>query len=190
MSPSPVVIIEDKAFLMMLLAVVEPFRKESMGFLFGRKPTKSHNRFLITSVMPVQLAALRSHRNIIHNESARKRIYDVIERNRKSYSLIGDFHSHPQSAGFNPAAWPSCTDVSDMASDFKNAYIVIAISSKKKKMAWDYYESGELRGSMGNYTFKLNAFRVLEYDKEKEETSIEKLKIVSPKAIRKLNAAL
>jgi len=179
----PTVHIRREAFEGMIISVVEAFKKESYGYLFGSEPTQSQNRFLITHIMPLQFV----HRFNISAETyqrSERRLKDLFLKLPKKSCPIGSFHSHTEWGDLIASPEMSDEDIKDMKREGHEIEILILISSRKKATApWESQTDGNIKGSLGKYNFNINAYSL-------EDKEPVRLKIVAPVALKALNRVL
>ncbi|MEK9208760.1 MAG: hypothetical protein AAB910_01645 [Patescibacteria group bacterium] len=162
MSELPTVYIEREPLLNMILAAVEMYNRECLGYLFGYssgKPTKS---FVITSA--VQLAAVvhRSSCGLHQSKRACKRLGGFIDKASRLFPYLADFHSHP-----HPKMWPGLFGLSE--DDRKSMHdedkfcVIIALSPRGKRLLeWAMRDEGtRLRGSLGHFDVHFTAHWVV-----------------------------
>ncbi len=168
----------------MLFSAAETFRYECVGFLFGLAPTPRRNYYLLSLAIPNQHAK-RTFKKIIRNGKALKRTVEFLNRTTHVYpSSIGDFHSHTEwRHGEKPDPCLSEMDIGGIGKG--EVEIVISISRRRKGDSyWQSLRDGSIRGSMGGYNFRVNAYDVHE---EEGREAPRNLKVVIPKLLCRLN---
>ncbi len=185
----PIVYIEKEPFLAMLLASIDTFKRECFGYIFGYKPTKNRNSFVITSAGEVGLTKKRKNKEVDQSVASKKRMKSCFEKYPALFRPIGDFHSHPEWGEYTREPGLSDSDIEDMIKDEIPLGVVIKILSiNKERYAWERTSTGGFIGSLGRYKFYFNAFRVF-VDKEGKARE-QVLMIQAPAAIKALNRAL
>lgn len=181
----PIVYIEREPFLNMILASVETFRRECLGLVFGTVPTRYKNYFYISNVIAIQLAKKRKNSEVDQSRGSKDRMEEVCSKYPCLYRQIGDFHSHPERAGFMIFPILSDADIQDMIRQNLPLAIVIKISSiNKDRILWEHSKDGGLRGSLGRYKFHINAIRLINGNKQ------QCLVIDAKAAVKVLNRSL
>ena len=187
MDPSTVYI-EKEPFLEMILASVETFKRECFGYVFGYKPTKKRNSYVITSVMPVQLIKKRHNRAIEQSNLSVKNMISCLYKYPTLFPVIGDFHSHPEWGSHKRIPRLSEGDITDMVKSRSPLGVVIKISSiNKERILWQRGSDGGVKGSLGDYKFHLNVCRIIENEGGFTD---ECLIVNAPAAIKSMNRAL
>jgi len=177
----PTVHILRQPFLNIIASAVEPFKHECIGRFFGRKPTKRHNRFLITNAFPVSCVATRGNKEIRISTRSEKRLVDLFSSASSLWPFLGEFHSHTEWGKIVRDMRLSSHDIEDTISKKMPLNIVVVISSRKRgRSHWVALSDGSVKGSLSKYNFHIGAFILVD-----EEPVM--LKIVSPKALKALN---
>lgn len=183
----PYVYIEKEPLLDMVLASIETFRRECLGLLFGRTPSRTRNYFHITNAVNIQLARKRKNKEIEQSKISEEKIREMCGQYPRLYPLIGDFHSHPEWGQYRRVATMSDTDLEDMRKrrDELKVCLVVKISLiNKERVVWEPASDGGIKGSLAKYKFHINAIRLGGDDKE------EILEIQAPSALKILNKAI
>ena len=186
---APIVYIEKEPFLMMLLASIETFKRECLGYIFGYQPTKTRNSFIITNAAAVQLAIKRKNSEVKQSLLSAKNIDSCCGKYPNLFRVIGDFHSHPEWGRHKGSAMPSKKDIKAMVDEKIKIGVIIAISSiNKERILWQSASDGGIKGSLGSYKFHINVCRIVKDGDEKPMA--ECLDVQAPAAIKSLNGAL
>lgn len=186
---SPVVYIEKEPLLMMLLASIETFKRECLGYIFGYQPTKARNSFVITNAAAVQLAIKRKNSEVKQSLLSAKNINGCCEKYPSLFRVIGDFHSHPEWGRHKGSAIPSKKDIKGMIDEKIKIAVIIAISSvNKERILWQSASDGGIKGSLGKYKFHINICRIVKDGDGKPIAEL--LNIQASAAIQSLNRAL
>lgn len=184
----PVVYVEKEPFLTIVLSSIETFKRECFGFIFGHKPSKTRNSFIITNAVTVQLAKKRRNTEVDQSKLSEKKMKECFEKYPAIFPVIGDFHSHPEWGPYKREPGLSEEDMKDMIRTGYPLSIVIKISSvNKERILWESAADGGIRGSLGKYKFHINILRTIrDGGKLKEELFL----VRAPAALRSLNRAL
>lgn len=182
----PVVHVEKEPFEQMLLAAVDPFKKECFGYIFGKKPSRTGNEYVVSKIQIVQ-SVIRPHKftEVEHMKRSKKRMFDIFRAYPKLYPLMGDFHSHPEYGSDQRSVELSVHDIQDMSvSSWCEIAFVVRISSRStERLEWISKSGGGVRGSFGDYVVDINVYRLTENN---GSFVPESLQIISP-AIKALN---
>jgi proteasome lid subunit RPN8/RPN11 len=197
MSGLPTVYIEREPLLSMMLAAVEMYNRECLGYLFGFSSGDPADNFIITSA--VQLAAVvhRTSCGLQQSKRACKRLGGFIDKAPKLFPYLADFHSHPSSK-----MWPGLFGLSE--DDRKSMHdedkfcIIIAIARRTNRiLEWTMRDDGtRLRGSLGRFDVHFTAHRVVRDDEGKpvrDESGVKRTEClplrVAKTTLRALNRA-
>lgn len=183
----PIVYIEKGPFLDMLSASIETFKRECVGYIFGRKPSRKRNSFIITNAVNIQLAKRRKNSEVVQSQLSKKNCEDFFKKYPSLFKVIGDFHSHPEWGKHKGIAMPSETDIKNI--EYGEISIIIAISTiNKDRILWQNNSNGGIKGSLGSYKFCLNVFRIV---KKGDGSKMEECLVINASAaIKSLNRAL
>lgn len=183
----PVVYIEQEPMKNMVWSAVEVFNRECLGFVFGRKPSKKYNSFVIENAVNIQMAT-RRNLEVKQSKTSSDRMDAIIDKYGGLYPFIGDFHSHPEWRTHKRLADLSEDDVKSMKEDKICLSIIIKISSiNKDRPIWGNVSGGGIQGSLDRYKFHINAFTMLGDFSSQNSVMLE---IRAPAAIKSLNRAL
>lgn len=183
----PVVHLKPEVFFELTRTSVETFKKECIGFVYGRSPTRDHNRFLVTHLGPFQCVSNRSNTEI-GESTGKKRMEQFFTKVPLRFNPIGLFHSHASWGKRKPQAAFSSVDEEDMIKSQTRLELLVAISSRKKgKSVWQSLPDGDIRGSLGGYDFEIAAYTLVS---DCDGSHPEKITIIAPEAMRLINRAL
>ena len=155
----PFVYIEKESFLNMVWSAIEPFNRECLGLLFGKKPSKNRNNFVVENAINVQLARVRKNLKVQQSHASSNRVDEITDKYPKLFPFIGDFHSHPEWRQNKRVALPSDQDKEAIFKDKIDLSIIIKISSiNKDRPTWETIPGSGISGSLGRYKFHINAF--------------------------------
>lgn len=147
-----IIFISGDAFLGMVIAAVEVFRKETLGILLGYK---SDNSLIVENAIAYQTSD--RYASLVHrNDNAHKRIESFLKNVNSPSKIIGDFHSHTQFGNSKGGFVPSKEDTSEMKNG--GVYCIIEINRKTRTQTWDYNRNGTMSGTVGDYFIKIAAW--------------------------------
>lgn len=174
----------------MIRASIETFKRECVGFVFGREPTKTRNTFIITTAVPLQCVR-RLHTKLRVLTRGERRLSEFFSHMPKGSQPLGDFHSHTERAGVPYTPEMSEIDIEDMKQCQSKIEFIIGITSRKRGVSeWRVNGDGSVTGSFGsgryNYNFDIRAY----IPNKEEEKDPQQIKIVAPEAIRAFNRTL
>ena len=186
---SPIVYIEKEPFLGMLLGAIDPFKRECLGYIFGKKPSRGDNSYIVESAVLVQSAQMRKNSEIEQSQLSLRRMNAIFRDYKSLYPLIGDFHSHPEWGKHDGSPELTNKDIADMK-EAEPGYlgIVIGVSTRERQplLSWQTV-GGYVKGSLSKYIFEVSVYVVTQKD---GSLSPQRLKIAAPAAIKALNRAL
>lgn len=185
----PVVYIEKGPFLIIILASIETFKRECLGYIFGYKPTNKRNSFVITNAIAIQLAQKRKNSEVEQSKLSARNIDGCCEKYPTLFRGIGIFHSHPEWGKHKGSADLSKRDIKAMVKEDIPISIIMAISSiNKDRVLWQSSSDGGIKGSLGKYKFHIKVHRIV---KNGDGKSVPQALVVrAPGAIKLLNRAL
>lgn len=146
------VFISENAFLSMVIAAVEVFRKETLGILLGYR---CENSYIVENAIAYQ-SCERYASEVERNHNAHRRIEYFLEHVRSPAKLIGDFHSHTQFGDNKGGFVPSKEDIVEMKNG--GVYFIIEINKRAKSQVWNYNRNGTMSGTVGEYFLKIAAW--------------------------------
>jgi len=162
------VYIKERAFLAMILSVVEVYKRETLGLLLGYK---GGNRFFVEYAIPSQTA----EKKFSWTEPKMRAIERMTNITKNmSIDVIGDYHSHTDYGGEMAKAMPSGEDIADMQSG--NVHIIIAVNPKLVKVKWRQNNDGTISGTISNYHVRISAATPI------GEYKYRRVKIICPSA--------
>lgn len=182
----PTVHIRREAFLNMIMAATETFKRECLGILFGHSPARNRNNFLITNAVPIQCVRIRLNSEVDQSKKSVEALHKLFGKAEKIYRPLGDFHSHPEWGQTLGGPELSESDIKNMIYQETKLEIVIVISSRKRGfILWETQPDGSIKGSLSKFNYHFNAYTLI---KDEEEKLVpQKLQIVAPLALRALN---
>ena len=158
----PTVYIEREPLLNILMAAAEVYNRECLGYIFGRKPTKRQNRFVVTSAITCAAVVRRTNAHVRQSERAFRRMNELMQAEPASFPWLGDFHSHP-SRPYRLACDLSAEDLNNMVTDDYRFGILVSISRRgKRPLEWRLKSRRtRLRGTLGKFDFHLVAHQLI-----------------------------
>ena len=182
----PTVHIRKEAFLVMIWAAIETFKKECLGFLLGYPPTAENNFYFVTDAVPFQKVQRRSNSKVnlsVRADNAFKKFISDIGGVYPKY--LGDFHSHPEWGDFHPSVDMSGEDLIEFAKTPEPLEFIIGVSTRKKgKAIWESLPDGSIKGSFGKFNLHFNVFTL------QKGIVPQKLRIITLRSIETLNRVL
>ena len=144
------------------MAAAEVYNRECLGYIFGRKPTKRQNRFVVTSAITCAAVVRRTNAHVRQSERAFRRMNELMQAEPASFPWLGDFHSHP-SRPYRLACDLSVEDLNSMAPDDYRFGILVSISRRgKRPLEWRLKSRRtRLRGTLGKFDFHLVAHQLI-----------------------------
>lgn len=187
---TPTVCVHRRAFEAMIRASITTFKKECLGSVFGKRPTKKNPSFVVASAEPLQDVHC-FHDGARLRDRSEERLKEFFRQMPLYSQPLGDFHSHTEWGQKRYRREMSKRDIESMAHQGMQIEFIIAIYSSKRSRRWEAHADGSVRGSFcgkkRKYYFSVNAY-ILEY-RDNEPVPI-RIKIIAPEAIRALNRAL
>jgi proteasome lid subunit RPN8/RPN11 len=143
--------ISEQAFLGIIFAAAEVYRRECYGFLFGYALP---GKVIVEGALPYQTAERRfSEVSLFEREN--KVIQSVIARFPK-HEYLGEFHSHADYRGREAQAALTDDDLLDMHES--EIALVVAVNPKRRMVPWAANADGSLSGTLGSWRFTIAGF--------------------------------
>jgi proteasome lid subunit RPN8/RPN11 len=143
--------ISEHAFLAVVFAAAEVYRRESYGLLFGYALP---GKIVVEGALPYQTAERRfSEVSLFEREN--KVIQSLIARFPK-HEYLGEFHSHADFRGREAQAALTPEDLDSMAPG--EIALVVAVNPRLRKRPWATTSDGSLSGTLGQWRFTIAAF--------------------------------
>jgi len=143
--------ISEQAFLGIVFAAAEVYRRECYGFLFGYALP---GKVIVEGALPYQTAERRfSEVSLFEREN--KVIQSVIARFPK-HEYLGEFHSHADYRGREAQAALTDDDLLDMHGS--EIALVVAVNPRRRKRPWSANADGSLSGTLGSWRFTIAGF--------------------------------
>jgi len=166
------VTLSKQAFIGMITNSIEVYKKETFGFVLGRK---HRNHYFAADTATFQ-SADRDYEYVNIKANKINRMNYAL-RHLTNYELIGDYHSHPG----GPDRL-SNVDVEDLLRKITRLTFLISIYKTNRCVAWEYSDDGGVVGTIGSrYLVKIKAYEI-----DHKERIVHEIKIVCP-YIRKIN---
>jgi len=143
--------ISEQAFLALLFAAAEVYRRESYGLLFGHAQP---GKIIVSGALAYQTAE-RRFSEVSLFQRRNKVIQSLIARFPK-HEYLGEFHSHADFRGREAQAALTPEDLDSMADS--EIALVVAINPKRRRVPWSANADGSLSGTLGSWRFTLAAF--------------------------------
>jgi len=145
------IILSDQAFLAVLLAAAEVYRREAYGLLFGR--TRRGKTF-IRGAVPYQTADRRFSEVALYHRP--NRIIQRLLAQFPGQEYLGEFHSHADFRGAEAVAGLTPEDLESMAPG--EIAIVVAVNPRRRTIPWSANRDGTLSGTLADFRFRLAAY--------------------------------
>ncbi|MCX5648593.1 MAG: hypothetical protein NTX40_05780 [Planctomycetota bacterium] len=145
------ILISEQAFLAVIFAAAEVYRRESYGLLFGYALP---GKIVVEGALPYQTAE-RRFSEVSLFERQNKVIQSLIARFPK-HEYLGEFHSHADYRGREAQAALTPEDLDSMAPG--EIALVVAVNPRLRKRPWSINADGSLSGTLGAWRFTLAAF--------------------------------
>ena len=143
--------ISEQAFLAVIFAAAEVYRRESYGLLFGYALP---GKVIVEGALPYQTAE-RRFSEVSLFERQNKVIQSLIARFPK-HEYLGEFHSHADYRGREAQAALTPEDLDSMTPG--EIAIVVAVNPRLRKRPWSTNADGALSGTLGPWRFTIAGF--------------------------------
>jgi proteasome lid subunit RPN8/RPN11 len=154
------VVLSKGAFLGILAASMEAFKKESIGLLFGSRGKES---IKIKLAFPPQTAK-RFYASAEIGTKAEKRLVKLFE-DFAHMKLVGFFHSHPEYGEMQGETKMSSTDIASLKDG--ELAIIIAINNSRNSHEWQANSDGSISGTVDHFLFTMACFRKIREKKHR-----------------------
>ncbi|MHC4663318.1 MAG: Mov34/MPN/PAD-1 family protein [Planctomycetota bacterium] len=148
------VLLDGAAFLSLITAAAEVYKRECFGFLLG---FRRKNRIRIKAAIAIQTAD-RHFRDVqisVDRYRTIERIFESLPRRE----VIGEFHSHPSWGNLKGTTRLSRWDLVDC--DPHTIQIVIAVNDSKRWTPWRVTKKGEISGTLGDVRLNIKAYHIV-----------------------------
>jgi len=146
------IILEEGAFLTIIAAVAEVYKKECYGLLVGRKRGKT---LRVTAAIVAQKVT-RTHKLVSLRRSHFTDLLKIVEV-LPSCELLGEFHSHPQYGINKGSSYPSKYDINDGSGLWQ--IIISANDVQRKQAPFKINKDGSISGVINHISMAIRAFR-------------------------------
>jgi hypothetical protein len=143
--------ISEQAFLAVIFAAAEVYRRESYGLLFGYALP---GKVIVEGALPYQTAE-RRFSEVSLFERQNKVIQSLIARFPK-HEYLGEFHSHADFRGREAQAALTPEDLDSMTPG--EIAIVVAVNPRLRMVPWSTTSDGALSGTLGPWRFRIAGF--------------------------------
>lgn len=144
------VFLKERAFLSIILSVVEVYKKEAMGILLG---FGGGDEYIIEYAIPYQTAE-KGFTWVEPRERMSERMLKIVES--LPIDLIGDYHSHTELGDSKAKAHPSGVDIDSMEEG--KVYLIVAINDKEKEEDWKMNADGSISGTVTDFHIQIAGF--------------------------------
>ena len=118
------IVIPRNVWLSMVSSILDVYRKEALGYLVGERQGQTLRAAYISTT---QRTKKRTTHEAEEREDTYSRALQVAQM--AGMSLLGDFHSHPESHGFKYSCAPSRSDIASLRQEPRGwVSLVVAIS--------------------------------------------------------------
>ena len=149
--PQARVFIDEAAFISIVAAASEAYRRECYGVLLGNRHM---GRIYIFTAFAYQTAR-RTPKSVELVEGRRRTVRRVLESFPR-YDYIGEFHSHP---GYGSEKGQPVASGSDFLGVREGeCELVIAVRKAKSTAPWQHCDDGSLSGKAGKHFLKFRAY--------------------------------
>ncbi len=147
------VYVSEHAFLGLIFATAEVYRRECYGLLFGYP---LEGKVVVEGAIAYQTAERRFSEVSLYARQSRL-IQRVIARFPK-YEYLGEFHSHPDYRGREGLAALAEDDMTGMQPG--ELQLVVAVNPRRRSTPWKTTRQGALAGTLGDHHFRIGGWRV------------------------------
>ncbi len=149
--PHARVFLDEPAFITLVCAAAEAYRRECYGVLLG---CTYRARCYIHTAYAYQTARRRP--KSVELLESRRRVLRQALKAFPRYEFIGEFHSHPGYGSEHGDTSISTEDLVGMR--VGELELVVAIHRRSYSMAWHYCTDGSLSGAAGGHLIKMRAY--------------------------------
>ena len=154
----------EQAFLQLILATAEVYRREAYGLLLGYPLP---GKVIVEGAIAYQTAE-RKFSQVSLFERQNKTIQRIISRFPK-YEYIGEFHSHADYRGYEGEVGLTDDDLVGMREG--ETQLVVAINPRRRRVPWYTNRDGTLSGTLSDFRFRIGGYHIREpvgNDREKK----------------------
>jgi len=149
----PKVFLKERAFLSIILSVVEVYKKETLGILLGYG---GGNEYIIEYAIPFQTAE-KGFTWVEPRERMSDRMLKIVEC--LPIDVVGDYHSHTELGESKAKAQPSGVDVASMEKG--KIYLIAAVNEKERQEPWNMNEDGSISGTVSDFHIQIGGFSMI-----------------------------
>ncbi|TET35638.1 MAG: hypothetical protein E3J72_10850 [Planctomycetota bacterium] len=146
--------LDGAAFLALITAAAEVYKKECYGFLVG---FRRKARIRIKAAIAVQTA--ERHFREVQIPWDRYRSIQRIMKDLPRRQVVGEFHSHPSWGTLRGVTKLSRWDLVD--NEVGSVQIVIAVNDRRRKAPWRITKKGMITGILGNVHLQLKGYYIV-----------------------------
>ncbi len=147
----PRVFVSEPAFISLVTAAAEAYRRECYGVLLGTR-----RRGLTRVMAAVAYQSARRKPTSVDLAEGRRRTVRRVLRAFPRYNYLGEFHSHP-GYGANPGmVFIGEGDLVGVRHG--DCELIIAVRRPRIRRRWQHCQDGRLSGTAGGYFLKLGAY--------------------------------
>lgn len=186
-SSAPTVYISRDAFFNMVIAAIEAFKLECLGFVFGKTPNKTNDKFIIDNTAATQITKTRLYTEVEAGDLSDKRLAEMFSWLPTKFRPLGTFHSHAEWGSKKPLRKMSETDTKAFIDNDGKLEIIIVMTSRERGRAlWRIHNDGSARGSISKYNIEIHVYALISKNDKRKPLH---LKIVAPEALSFFNNA-
>lgn len=145
--------ISEQAFLGLIFATAEVYRRECYGLMFGYA---LEEKIIVEGAIAYQTAERKFSTVALYERQSRV-IQGIISRFPK-YEYLGEFHSHPDYRGRAGLVGLTPDDLVDLQEH--EIHLVIAINPRRRGVAWGTNADGTLSGTLGDHHFRIGGYHI------------------------------
>lgn len=147
-----IVQLSESAFLSVVLASIEAYKKESYGLILGHRTAR---QWRVEYAVAYQTAA-RGHKTVTPHGLRDRRVRACLAR-LSDYEVLGAFHSHPAWGRLRAIARPSPTDTLSLPSG--ELELIVAVNDARRARRFGYRDGGRvLTGTVLDFSLSIAAF--------------------------------
>ena len=148
------VFLDQGAFIGLVMAATEAYRRESYGVLLG---FRRRGMTYIQEAVPYQTAVRKPLSVFI--PTSRRKMLEHLWRAMPRPERLGEFHSH---VGYGDQAAGSALSREDVEGTCDNdIQVLVAVRPYRAKIPWKHNVDGSISGTVGRYFLKMRAFKTL-----------------------------
>ncbi len=145
--------ISEQAFLGLIFATAEVYRRECYGLMFGYA---LEEKIIVEGAIAYQTAERKFSEVALYERQGRV-VQGIISRFPK-YEYLGEFHSHPDYRGRAGLVGLTPDDLADLQEH--EIHLVIAINPRRRAVPWSTNADGTLSGTLGDHHFRIGGYHI------------------------------